>query len=324
MTLIGKESLTLRVLELFIVEKNQQLVAEMTENLKSVQVQNAEVVTYVVVENKILSVRGTQVILDRDLSELYGVETRTLNQAVTRNLERFPEEFRFQLTPEEFNNLKSQIVTSSWGGTRKLPYAFTEQGVAMLSSLLRSPQAISTSVAIMKAFVAMRRYLLANAQILHRLDRLDRKQLENEQNFERLFAKFEENEPARQGIFFDGQTYDAYTFVSDRIREAKSRIALIDNYVDDTVLTMLDKRATGVAATIYTMQISKAFQLDIDKHNSQYPAIKVNIFKNSHDRFLIVDDNVYHFGASIKDLGKKWFAVNLMTEYTANELLRRL
>ncbi len=137
MTLIGKESLTLRVLELFIVEKNQQLVAEMTENLKSVQVQNAEVVTYVVVENKILSVRGTQVILDRDLSELYGVETRTLNQAVTRNLERFPEEFRFQLTPEEFNNLKSQIVTSSWGGTRKLPYAFTEQGVAMLSSLLR-------------------------------------------------------------------------------------------------------------------------------------------------------------------------------------------
>ncbi len=146
MTFIGKESLTLRVLELFIVEKNQQLVAEMTENLKSVQVQNAEVVTYVVVENKILSVRGTQVILDRDLSELYGVETRTLNQAVTRNLERFPEEFRFQLTPEEFNNLKSQIVTSSWGGTRKLPYAFTEQGVAMLSSLLRSPQAISTSV----------------------------------------------------------------------------------------------------------------------------------------------------------------------------------
>ncbi len=146
MTLIGKESLTLRVLELFIVEKNQQLVAEMTENLKSVQVQNAEVVTYVVVENKILSVRGTQVILDRDLSELYGVETRTLNQAVTRNLERFPEEFRFQLTLEEFSNLKSQIVTSSWGGTRKLPYAFTEQGVAMLSSLLRSPQAISTSV----------------------------------------------------------------------------------------------------------------------------------------------------------------------------------
>ena len=276
------------------------------------------------VENRIILIRGAQVILDRDLSELYGVETRALNQAAARNLERFPEEFRFQLTPEEFDNLKSQFVTSSWGGTRKLPYAFTEQGVAMLSSLLRSPQAISTSIAIMKAFVAMRRYLLANAQILHRLDRLDRKQLENEQNFERLFAKFEENEPVRQGIFFDGQTYDAYSFVTDRIREAKSRIILIDNYIDDTVLTMLDKREAGTDATIYTMQVSKALKLDIDKHNSQYPAIEVKVFKNSHDRFLIVDKKVYHFGASIKDLGKKWFAVNLMTEYTADELLRRL
>ena len=278
----------------------------------------------VVVENKILSIRDTQVILDRDLAELYGVETRVLNQAVARNIERFPAEFRFQITTKEFENLKSQFVTSSWGGVRKLPFAFTEQGVAMLSSLLRSPQAVTTSVAIMKAFVAMRRYLVANAQILHRLDKLDRKQLENEQNFEKIFAKFEENEPVRQGIFFDGQTYDAYTFVADRIREAKSRIILIDNYVDDTVLTMLDKRAAGVAATIYTMQISKAFQLDIDKHNSQYTAIDVKVFKNSHDRFLIIDDIIYHFGASIKDLGKKWFAVNLMTEYSAQELLGRL
>ena len=176
----------------------------------------------------------------------------------------------------------------------------------------------------MKAFVAMRRYLVANAQILHRLDRLDRKQLENEQNFEKVFAKFEENEPIRQGIFFDSQTYDAYTFVADRIREAKSRIILIDNYVDDTVLTILDKRTAGVSATIYTMQVSKAFQLDIDKHNAQYQAIDVKVFKNSHDRFLIIDDNIYHFGASIKDLGKKWFAVNLMTEYSAQELLGRL
>lgn len=174
----------------------------------------------VVAENRILSLRGTQVILDRDLAELYGVETRALNQAVARNIERFPYEFRFQLTAEEFENLKSQSVTSSWGGVRKLPFAFTEQGVAMLSSLLRSPRAVTTSVAIMKAFVAMRRYLVANAQILHRLDRLDRKQLENEQNFEKVFAKFEENEPVRQGIFFDGQTFDAYTFVADRIREA--------------------------------------------------------------------------------------------------------
>lgn len=135
---------------------------------------------------------------------------------------------------------------------------------------------------------------------------------------------FEEVTPVKQGIFFDGQTYDAYTFVADRIREAKSGIVLIDNYVDDTVLTMLDKRNADIDATIYTKQISKAFRLDIDKHNAQYPAIEVKIFKNSHDRFLIIDDNIYHFGASIKDLGKKWFAVTLITEYTTDELLRRL
>ena len=194
----------------------------------------------------------------------------------------------------------------------------------MLSSVLRTDTAVEVSIKIMDAFVRMRHFLAANAQILHRLDRLDRKQLENEQNFERIFAKFEENEPLRQGIFFDSQTFDAYAFVSDRIREAKSRIVLIDNYVDDTVLTMMDKRGAGVAATIHTMQISKAFQLDIDKHNAQYPAIEVKVFRHSHDRFLIIDDSIYHFGASIKDLGKKWFAVTLMTEYTAEELLRRL
>jgi len=156
------------------------------------------------------------------------------------------------------------------------------------------------------------------------LDLLDRKQVENERNFEKLFAKFEENEPLRQGIFFDGQTYDAYTFTSNLIRTAKNRIVLIDNYVDDTVLTMLDKRDAGVTATIYTGPISKFFQLDIDRHNSQYAAIDIKVFKNSHDRFLIIDDKVYHFGASIKDLGKKWFAVSLMSELTAEEILLRL
>lgn len=203
-------------------------------------------------------------------------------------------------------------------------FAFTEQGVAMLATILKSERAVKASIMIMRAFVAMRHYLVANAQILHRLDLLDRKQLENEQNFEKLFAKFEEGTPSRQGIFYDGQSYDAYTFVSDRIREAQKRIVLVDNYVDDTVLTMLDKRAEGVDATIYTMQISKSFQLDIDKHNTQYPAIDVKVFKKSHDRFLIIDDTVYHFGASIKDLGKKWFAMSIMTELTPEDLLARL
>ncbi len=282
-------------------------------------------VSTVVVENKIIVLRDTQVILDRDLAVLYKVETAQLNRQVKRNIQRFPEDFMFQLTKEEAESLRCQNgISNSKGGDRYLPYAFTEQGVSMLSGLLRSETAINANILIMRAFVAMRRYLVANAQILHRLDRLDRKQLENEQNFEKVFAKFEENEPVRQGIFFDGQTYDAYTFVADRIREAKSKIVLIDNYVDDTVLTMFDKRAAGVAATIYTMQISKVLQLDIDKHNAQYPAIDVKVFKNSHDRFLIIDNSIYHFGASIKDLGKKWFAVTLMTEYTADELLHRL
>ena len=290
---------------------------------------NCDTPDILLIEQRIYTVRGIQVMLDRDLAALYGVENRALKQAVRRNIDSFPDDFMFVLSSKEANEListgVSQIVTPSGyntGGANM--FAFTEQGVAMLASILKSPRARAASIMIMRAFVAMRRFLVANAQIFQRLDRLDRKQLENEQNFEKVFAKFEENEPVRQGIFFDSQTYDAYTFVSDRIREAKSRVVLVDNYVDDTVLTMLDQRAAGVAATIYTMQISKAFQLDIDKHNSQYPAIEVKVFKNSHDRFLIIDDKVYHFGASIKDLGKKWFAVNLMTEYTADELLRRL
>lgn len=277
------------------------------------------------IEQRIFVVRNQQVIMDRDLAALYDVETSQLNRQVKRNIQRFPEDFMFQLTKEEAKSLKCQNgISNTRGGDRYLPYVFTEQGVSMLSGLLRSETAIQANILIMRAFVAMRRFLVANAQIFQRLDRLDRKQLENEQKFEKVFAKFEENEPRRQGIFYDGESYDAYTFVSDRIREARTRVVLIDNYVDDTVLTMLDKRADGVPAEIYTMQISKAFQLDIDKHNLQYAPITVNIFKKSHDRFLIIDENVYHFGASIKDLGKKWFAVSHMTEYTPEELLKRL
>jgi hypothetical protein len=281
------------------------------------------------IANKILSIRGTQVILDKDLAVLYGVENRALKQAVRRNLEKFPDDFMFRLSISETNELilsgVSQFVTpSGYNAGGADVFAFTEQGVAMLATVLRSERATRASIMIMRAFVAMRRYLATNAQIYNRLDRLDRKQLENERNFEKLFARFEADVELRQGIFFEGQTYDAYTFVADCIRGAKKRIVLIDNYVDDTVLTLLDKRAEGVAASIYTMQIGKSFQLDIEKHNAQYPAIDVRLFKKSHDRFLIVDDKVYHFGASIKDLGKKWFAVSLMTEYTADELLSRL
>lgn len=277
------------------------------------------------IESRILIIRKAQVILDRDLAALYGVETKTLNQAVKRNRSRFPEHFMFQLTKDECS--RSQIVTLNAGrgyNIKYLPYAFTEQGVAMLSAVLRSDTAVEVSVRVMEAFVKMRHHIIANAQIFKRLDRLDSKQLENEQNFKKIFAKFGEDEAAVQGIFFDGQTFDAYTFVADRVREAQKRIVLIDNYVDDTVLTLLDKRKSDVSAAIYTMQISKALHLDLEKHNQQYPPIDIKVFKQSHDRFLIIDEKVFHFGASIKDLGKKWFAVNLMSEYSADELLDRL
>ncbi len=263
--------------------------------------------------------------LDADLAEIYGVETKRLNEQVRRNAGRFPADFMFQLTAEEFSILKSQIATSSWGGRRTLPYAFTELGVAMLSSVLSSDTAIQANIRIMRAFSAVRRLIAANEQMYQRIVHLEYQQIETDKRITAVMNRLDEGSIDKKcGIFFDSQTFDAYTFVADRIREAKSRIVLIDNYVDDTVLTMLDKRTAGIAATIYTMQISKAFQLDIDKHNTQYPAIEVKVFKNSHDRFLIIDDNIYHFGASIKDLGKKWFAVTLMTEYTTDELLHRL
>ena len=277
------------------------------------------------VEQRIYTVRNVQVMLDSDLAEIYVVETKRLNEQVRRNIGRFPEDFMLQLTAAELSILKSQIATSSWGGRRTMPYAFTELGVAMLSSVLSSDVAIQANIRIMRAFSAARRLIAANEQMYQRIAHLEYRQIETDKKIEAVMNKLEETSVDKKcGIFFDGQTFDAYSFVSDRIREATSRIVLIDNYIDDTVLTILDKRAASVSATIYTMQISKALQLDVNKHNSQYPVIDVKVFKNSHDRFLIVDDKVYHFGASIKDLGKKWFAVNLMTEYTADELLRRL
>ena len=232
--------------------------------------QNDEVVVTTPVESRIMAIRGKQIMIDRDLAELYGVETKRLNEAVKRNIERFPERFRFQLTKEEmaelvancdrFNSLKHSTVRS---------YAFTEQGVAMLSTVLRSETAIRVSIRIMDAFVAMRRFMVTNAEVFQRL-------------------------------------------------------STMDNYVDETVLTLLDKRDNNVSAIIYTQQISRQFQLDIDRHNAQYAPIDVETFRLSHDRFLCIDDDVYHIGASIKDLGKKWFGFSKMEILTPNELVERI
>ena len=256
---------------------------------------------------------------------LYGVETKRLKEQVKRNIDRFPDDFMFELTREELNSLRSQIATSNGrGGTRYLPYAFTEGGIAMLSSVLKSGIAVEVNIRIMRAFVAMRQFLATNAQVFQRLANIEYHQIETDKRIDEVFKRLDANVQPQQGIFYDGQVFDAYQFVSDLVRKAKSSIVLIDNYVDDTVLTLLDKRADNVTATIYTQHISQQFQLDINRHNTQYPAINVDNFNRAHDRFLLIDDEVYHIGASIKDLGKKWFAFTLMQDITTTELINKI
>jgi phage regulator Rha-like protein len=280
--------------------------------------------------NRIFSVRDKQVMLDAHLAEMYDVETRILNQAVKRNLDRFPDTFRFQLTTDEFENLGSQIATSNSdeslrsqfvtlekgrGKHRKyLPYVFTEQGVAMLSAVLRSDTAVKVSIQIMSAFVEMRKIIGSYSGLLQRMDRFELKQTEHDQNFEKIFKALEGGQiELKQGVFFDGQTFDAYTFTSKLIKSAKKSIQLIDNYVDESVLMLLTKRGKGISTTIYTKQISKVLEQDLKKHKSQYDPVEIKIFDKAHDRFLIIDHTwVYHIGASLKDLGKKWFAFSLI------------
>lgn len=264
------------------------------------------------IQNKIYFIRGLQVMIDEDLAELYHVKTKVLNQAIKRNISRFPDNFMFKLVDSEYESLKSQFVTSSfqWGGRRKLPYAFTEQGVAMLAGVLKSDIAIRISIQIINAFVAMRKFISSNAQIFQRVASVEKKQIKYDKNFEIIFNAIERKEiKFKQGIFFDGQIFDAYKFVSDLIRTAYKSIVLVDNYIDDSVLTFFNKRNKNVQVVIFTKEISKQLSLDLIKYNSQYSPIEIKEFKNAHDRFLIIDNKeVYHFGASLKDLGRKWFA----------------
>jgi hypothetical protein len=262
--------------------------------------------------------------LDRDLAMLYRVETGQLNRQVKRNIERFPSDFMFQLSKDEMEILKCQFGISSWGGNRYLPYAFTENGIAMLSSVLRSPTAIEANIRIMRAFTSMRHFLASNAQVFQRLSNIEYHQIETDKRIDEVFKRIDAQTPPKQGIFFDGQVFDAYRFVSDLVKKAKRSIILIDNYVDDSVLILLDKRKDNVAAKIYTQNISPQLQLDLNRHNSQYPEIVVEQFNKAHDRFLLIDEDVYHIGASIKDLGKKWFAFTLMRDIGAQELLNKI
>lgn len=287
-----------------------------------------ESVTPEKIQTLIYEIRGFQVMLDSDLAKLYQIETKNLNKAAQRNVERFPEDFRFQLTDEETNFLRFQIGTSNSGagGRRYNPWVYTEQGVSMLATVLHSEVAVQVSVSIVRAFVQMRHFISANGSLFARLDSVEKRQIEteeklnrnllridekldtNEKNFEKVFDALEAADLPKQGVFCDGQIFDSYKFVSDLIRKAKTSIVLVDNYVDDTVLSMLDKRKSGVSAAIYTQNISKQLTLDLQKHNSQYAPIDVRLIKNFHDRFLFLDEKtIYHIGASIKDLGKKVF-----------------
>mgnify|MGYP003527892554 FL=1 len=265
------------------------------------------------IQSKIALIRDQQVLLDRDLARFYGVEVSQMNRQVKRNIERFPEDFMFQLTKAENEALKCQYgISKQRGGDRRLPYAFTEQGVAMLSGLLRSEVAIAANIMIMRAFVTMRRFLTMNAQIYQRLDRIEGQQLmdnqwraETESKIETILDKLEEKTPSptAEQIFATGCIWDAWQFVSELIRGAKVRIILIDNYVDDRVLTLLCKRKEGVSATIHT-RYNQHFLLYLEKHNQQYSAITaVQIPHKHHDRFLVIDDVVYLLGASVKDMG---------------------
>ena len=266
------------------------------------------------IENRIFTIRGKQVMFDRDLAEMYQVEVKRLNEQVKRNIDRFPETFRFQLNSQEKDELVANCDRfESLKHSTVHPYAFTEQGVAMLSAVLRSEIAVKVSIQIMNAFVELRK-LVGQETLQHlRLSSIENKLIEHDQKFNKLFSALENSELPQRGVYFDGQVYDAYQFVSDVIKNAKSSIILIDNYIDDSVLTLLSKRKKNVTATIYTASISKQLRLDLEKHNAQYPEVKAELFKQSHDRFLIIDEKeLYHIGASLKDLGKKWFAFSRM------------
>ena len=283
----------------------------------------SEIVKGIDIKDRIFTIRGMQVLLDSDLAELYGTETKYLNRAVKRNKDRFPETFMFQLTEDEF--LRFQNGTSRvHGGKRYLPFVFTEQGVSMLSSVIKSETAVKVSIRIMDTFVRMRRFIQNNADVFKRLDTLEIKQIETDEKIGKVLSALESKElKPKQGIFFDGQVFEAYKFLSDVVRTAEKSIVLIDNFIDDTVLTLFSKRKNGVTLKILTRKLDKKKILDIKKFNEQFPPAKIVEFNNSHDRFMIIDEkDLYHFGASLKDLGKKWFAFSKM-DVEAVDMLRR-
>lgn len=273
-------------------------------------VQDSQFASLTDIQARIYLVRGVQVMLDIDLAVLYGVENRSLRQAVRRNIEKFPEDFLLKLKESEANDLISKGVSQNvipqgynTGGMQM--FAFTEQGVSMLATVLRSKNATEISIAIMRAFVAMRRFLTANAGLFQRVGALEQKQIETEKKLDVVLDKIEELSPAvsTEELFGTGCVWDAYTFISGLVRSAEKRVVLIDNFVDERTLLLLDKRESGLECTVHT-RYTKQTELDFEKHNKQCAEIKkVQLPQHIHDRYLIVDDTVWLLGASVKDMG---------------------
>ena len=290
--------------------------------------ENSLIIDNMNIQNKIYAIRGFQVMLDSDLAQLYGVETKRINEAVKNNTDKFPDDFYFEATDDELENLRSKISTSSWGGNRYSPKLFTEQGIYMLATVLKSKVATNITVMIIRTFANMRRLIKSNDFYSHQLKELEKRQLiyeiKSDDKFDKIFNALENKQlHPTNGIFYNGQIFDAYVFISDLIKIANESIVLIDNYVDDTTLTLFSKNQ-NIKIQIFTSTISKQLQLDINKYNQQYNNLEVKITKNFHDRFIILDDcDVYHIGASLKDLGNKIFAFSKIS-IDCNDILKRL
>lgn len=315
-----------KVEETALVEVNNDLSVSNVENIRY----DIKSIIYVV--------RNQQVMLDSDLARLYQVETKVFNQAVKRNIARFPDNFRFQISKDEYDALRSQVVTSKEvdangnkkGGRRYLPYVFTEQGIAMLSAVLRSDVAIQVSINIMNAFVEMRRFISNNALLFERISNVELKQLEyqkqTDEKLEQIFEYIFEHEEASQKVFFDGQIYDAFSLIVSLIQKAEKEITLIDGYVDVGTLNLLSKKNENVSVTIYSQKRTRLTKTDAENFNAQYPTLEVKYTKAFHDRFLILDrETAYHVGASLKDAGKKCFGINLIQDAgIIKDILQRL
>ena len=267
------------------------------------------------IKNLIYTVRGKQVMIDSDVAKLFEYTTKDLNRNVKNNIERFPDYYCFQLTREEYDSLRCKIFTlntNKRGQHRKyLPYVYTEYGITMLAGLLKSSVAVNISIKIVNAFIEMRKFLISNSQIFERLTSVEYKLLEHDKKFDEVFNQFQFEENIKQRIFFNGQIWDSYILIVNIIKKANKKITIIDNYIDESILKMLSKKKENVEVNILTSEKSNIQNLDIKKFNKEYPLLKVERTNKFHDRFIIIDEKeMYHIGASIKDLGKKCFGIN--------------